>query len=166
MLYVRQSLFAMLFVLLAVGGLCAPAVADTPKPTPTPSLKVDIMPAATPITGDGKTVEVALDQPFVLRPGQTGRVEAEDVSLTLRSLADDSGCFSADDCTTMLAEGTLALQAGEEKELLDFTASLTPDAPFTYEFGDYVLALVHVEMNEERRAGWPPLSSAASARRR
>ena len=47
----------------------------------------------------------------------------------------------------MLAEGTLAMQAGEDKELLDFMASMTPDSPFTYEFGDYVIAMVHVEAN-------------------
>ena len=90
-----------------------------------------------------------LDQPFVLRPGQTGRIEAEDVSVTLRSLSEDSGCFSPDDCSTMLAEGTLALQAGKDKELLNFMASMTPDSPFAYEFGDYVIAMVHVEANED-----------------
>ena len=148
--YVRQSLLAMLLVTLSVGGLYAPAAAaDAPKPTPTPGLKVEITAAATPVTADGKTVDVDLDQPFILRQGQTGRVEAEDVSVTLRSLADDSGCFSADDCSTMLAEGTLALQAGEDKTLLDFSAMLTPDAPFTYELGDYVIAMVHVEANAE-----------------
>lgn len=149
MLYVRQSLLAMLLVILSVGGLYSPAAAaDTPKPTPTPGLKVDIMPAATPITGDGKTVDVDLDQSFVLRQGQTGRVEAEDVSVTLRSLSEDSGCFSPDDCSTMLAEGTLAMQAGEDKTLLDFSAILTPDSAFTYELGDYVIAMVHVEAIE------------------
>ena len=150
MLYMRQSLLAMLLVILSVGGLYSPAAAaDTPKPTPTPGLKVEITPVATPITGDGKTVDVDLDQPFVLRQGQTGRIEAEDVSVTLRSLSEDSGCFSPDDCSTMLAEGTLAMQAGEDKTLLDFSASLTPDSPFTYEFGDYVIAMVHVEANED-----------------
>ncbi len=146
MLYMRQSLFAMLLVILSVGTLYSPAAAvDTPKPTPTPELKVEI----TPIAASGKTVYVDLDQPFVLRPGQTGRSEAEDLSVTLRSLSEDSGCFSADDCSTMLAEGTLAMQAGEDKELLDFMASMTPDSPFTYEFGDYVIAMVHVEANED-----------------
>ena len=148
MLYMRQSLFAMLLVILSVGGLYSPAAAaDTPKPTPTPKLKIEITPVAAQVTAAGKTVDVDLDQPFVLRPGQTGRIEAQDVSLTLRSLSEDSGCFSPDDCSTMLAEGTLAMQAGEDKELLDFSASLTPDSPFTYEFGDYVIALVHVEAN-------------------
>ena len=55
MLYVRQSLLAMLLVILSVGGLYSPAAAvDTPKPTPTPGLKVEITPVATPITGDGR----------------------------------------------------------------------------------------------------------------
>ncbi|MFN8466434.1 MAG: hypothetical protein U0X20_12825 [Caldilineaceae bacterium] len=154
MLYMRQSLLAMLLVILSVGGFYSPAAAaDTPKPTPTPGLKVEITaaatPVATPITGDGKTVDVALDQPFLLRQGQTGRIEAEDVSVTLRSLSEDSGCFSPDDCSTMLAEGTLAMQAGEDKTLLDFSAILTPDSAFTYELGDYVIAMVHVEANED-----------------
>lgn len=150
MLYVRQSLLAMLLVILSVGGIYSPAAAaDAPKPTPTPRLKVEITAAATPVTGDGKTVDVDLDQPFILRQGQTGRIEAEDVSVTMRSLSEDSGCFSPDDCSTMLAEGTLALQAGEDKTLLDFSSVLTPDAPFTYEIGDYVIALVHVEANAE-----------------
>ena len=150
MLYMRQSLLAMLLVVLSVGGLYSPAAAaDTPKPTPTPGLKVEITPVATPVSAAGKTVDVDLDQPFVLRQGQTGRIEAEDVSVTLRSLSEDSGCFSPDDCTTMLAEGTLAMQAGEDKTLLDFSAILTPDSAFTYELGDYVIAMVHVEANED-----------------
>ena len=150
MLYMRQSLLAALLVILSVGGVYSPAAAaDAPKPTPTPALKVEIMPVATPITGDGKTVDVDLDQPFVLRQGQTGRVEADDVSVTLRSLSEDSGCFSPDDCSTMLAEGTLAMQAGEDKTLLDFSAILTPDSSFNYELGDYVIAMVHVEANED-----------------
>lgn len=149
MLYVRRSLLAMLLVILSVGGLDSPAAAaNTPKPTPTPGLKIEITPVVTPITGDGKTVGIALDQPFVLRPGQTARNEAEDVSLTLRSLTEDSGCFSADDCSVMLAEGTLAMQAGEDKELLEFSAGMTPGSPFSYEFGDYVITLLRVEASE------------------
>ena len=139
----------MLLVILSVGGLDSPAAAaNTPKPTPTPGLKIEITPVVTPITGDGKTVGIALDQPFVLRPGQTARNEAEDVSLTLRSLTEDSGCFSADDCSVMLAEGTLAMQAGEDKELLEFSAGMTPGSPFSYEFGDYVITLLRVEASE------------------
>jgi hypothetical protein len=146
MLYARQSLLAMLFAVLSVGGLYLPAAAaDAPKPTPTPGPKVEM----TPISAPGKIVDVDLDKPFELHPGQTARSEAEDVSVTLRSLSEGSGCFSADDCSTMLAEGTLAMQAGEDKELLDFSASFTPDSPFTYEFGDYVIAMVHVEANED-----------------
>ena len=49
----------------------------------------------------------------------------------------------------MLAEGTLAMQAGAGKELLDFSASITLDSPFTYEFGDYVITLLRVEASED-----------------
>jgi hypothetical protein len=144
MLKMRQSVLAMLLVILPVAGVHSPVTAvDIPKPPPKPTVQV------TPIAASGQKVDVELNQPFVLRPGQTARVEAEDVSVTLRSLTDDSGCFSADDCSTMLAEGTLALQAGEDKELLSFSASMTPDSPFAYEFGDYVNALLHVEANED-----------------
>jgi hypothetical protein len=108
----------------------------TPDPTPTP------------IVGPGRTLDVGLDQPFSLRAGQTAVVAAEDLSLTLRSLSDDSGCFTPDDCSIMLGEGTLALQASEERLLLDFSASLRPDEPFTTEFAGYVIALVHVEAIE------------------
>lgn len=109
-----------------------------PKPEPTP-----VGAAAS------KRVNAELGQPFALHPGQEAYIEADDFSLTLRSLSEDSGCFSADDCSVMMAEGTLAVQAGDEKELLDFSASMTPDSPFTYEFGDYVVAMTHVEHDED-----------------
>ena len=94
-------------------------------------------------------MNAALGQPFLLLPGQTAWLKAEDMSVTLRSLTDDSGCFSTDDCSVMMAEGTLALQVGAAKELLDFNVSLRPEQPFVYEFGGYDVQLLHVEQNDD-----------------
>ncbi len=127
----------------ATGAAVTPQATPTSEPTPEPTAQ------ATPISGPGKSLNAALGQPFLLRPGQTARLKAEDMSVTLRSLTDDSGCFSADDCSVMMAEGTLALQVGAAKELLNFNVSLRPEQPFVYEFGGYDVQLLHVEQNDD-----------------
>ena len=76
MLKMRQSLLAVLLVILPVAGVHSPAAAvDSPKPTPKPRVEI------TPVAALGQKVDVDLDQPFVVRPGQSARIEAEDVSL-------------------------------------------------------------------------------------
>ena len=106
-----------------------------PKPTATPA------PNDEPKTGH--TAQV--NQPFTLQVGKTATVADANLKLTLRSVAEDSGCLSEDDCSLMLAKGTLVLQQGDEREVLDFNVSFTPEQPFDYEFAGYTVTLVHIE---------------------
>ncbi len=111
-----------------------------PVPTATPSVPADQRP------GRGPT----LNAPFVLQVGETGTLAEADFQLTLRSLTADSGCLTANDCAVMLAEGTLVLQQGDQREVLSFNVSFTPAQPFAYDFAGYVVELVHLKQG---RAG-------------
>ena len=114
----------------------------------TPGPTIEPTPLPTPIRSEENSFAAALGQPFALIPGQTAEIPEEEFSLTLRSLSDDSGCFTADDCSTMIADGTLALKHGAQKELLTFNASFSPDGPFVYEFDGYEVRLLQVMRSE------------------
>ena len=118
----------------------------TPEPTPEPTAEPTPLP--TPISSGEKSFAVAPGQPFALIVGQTAQIPEEEFSLTLRSLGDDSGCFTPDDCSTMIADGTIAFKHGEQKELLTFSASFSPGSPFTYEFDGYEVQLLEVKQLE------------------
>lgn len=117
-----------------------PQATPTEAPAPTP------MPTATPIVpGDDP---VALNQLFLLRVGESATIADTELNVTLRSLSDDSGCFAKDDCSTMTADGSLALRNGEDRELTSFMVVFDPDSAFVYEFSGYEIALTHVEQDE------------------
>lgn len=110
-----------------------PAATTLPTATPTPQDD----------PGDGQGL--AINEPFTLQVGETANLADIDFRVTLRSLTDDSGCVTADDCSLMLAEGTLVLQQGDDREVLTFHVSFTPEQPFTYDFAGYAVHLVHLE---------------------
>ena len=113
--------------------------AATPAPTTLPTA------TPTPQNDPGNGQGLVLNQPFTLQVGETATLADIDFRVTLRSLTDDSGCVTADDCSLMLAEGTLVLQQGDDREVLTFHVSFTPEQPFTYDFAGYVVQLVHLE---------------------
>ncbi|MFN8445576.1 MAG: hypothetical protein U0175_32595 [Caldilineaceae bacterium] len=117
---------------------------DQPHATPTEALLPT--PTATAIMpGDDP---VKMNQPFLLRVGESVTLADSELSVTLRSLSDDSGCFTKDDCSTMTADGSLALRNGDDRELASFMTSFDPDTPFVYEFSGYEIVLTHVEQDE------------------
>jgi len=118
-------------------------VDDMATATPVPTVR----PTATPIAQDDQeqSQAVAFDQPFLLRVGETASIRDANFRLTLRSLSDDSGCVSARDCSLMLADGTLVLAQGDDREVLTFSTSFTADQSFDYDFAGYVIQLTHVE---------------------
>src|SRR4051812_41059041 len=82
-----------------------------------------------------------LREPFSLHPGESRKVEPPGIEVTLRSLAADSGCLAADDCSAMLFRGTLVLRKGAHTELHAVDAMVAPDAPCYLEFAEFDLEL-------------------------
>jgi hypothetical protein len=117
------------------------AVEPTPTPLPTPTPTE----LPTPISSDENSYAMALDQPFTLREGQQAQITSEDLHVTLRSITPDSGCFAENDCSIMTADGSLALQKGDQRELDSFTVSFSPDSPFRLEFAGYAIDLVAIK---------------------
>lgn len=115
----------------------------TPEPT--------ALPTATPTPQDNQDDAQGplLNQPFTLEVGETATLSEIDFRVTLRSLSDDSGCVTADDCSLMLAEGTLVLQQGDDREVLTFSTSFTPEQPFAYAYAGYMVQLLHVEQGRD-----------------
>ncbi|MEZ4683203.1 MAG: hypothetical protein R2932_54245 [Caldilineaceae bacterium] len=114
-----------------------------PKPTIEPTWTPTVTPTAIAVPQDGQNMD--LGQPFTLHVGESVNIPAADLQLTLRSMSDDSGCLTATDCSVMMANGTLALQRGDERELLTFITSFSPEQAFTYDFAGYVVELLHLE---------------------
>jgi hypothetical protein len=82
-----------------------------------------------------------LRQAFVLHAGERREVKPPGIEVTLRSLAADSGCLAADDCSAMLFRGTLVLRMGAHTEFHAIDALVGPDAPFNVNFTGFDLAL-------------------------
>lgn len=94
----------------------------------------------------GSGVAAELGKPFTLKVGQTGAIASENFKLTLRSASDDSGCFAPDDCSSMNFDGTIALQHGDEKNLLTLMAGWSGDEPSKVtDFDGYVVLIHRVE---------------------
>lgn len=120
-----------------------PDDAATPEPTATPT--------ATPAPQDDiETGQPAvLNRPFTLRAGATADLRDVDFQVTLRTVTDDSGCLMASDCSVMLAEGTLILQQGTQREVLTFNVSFTPEQSFAYDFAGYVVELIYLKKGRD-----------------
>jgi hypothetical protein len=97
--------------------------------------------AASTITAD----KVDLGQPFALQVGASRDVQPPGVSVTLRSLASDSGCLSAQDCSAMLFSGTLVLRLGTRKEFHALDAMIVRDAPYRVDFAGFDLFIDSVQ---------------------
>jgi len=113
--------------------------------TTTPEARAVPIATATPAAERDTAAIAAINQPFTLHEGERASVPDADFHVTLRSVTEDSGCLSVRDCSVMLAEGTLVLQQGDQREVLDFNVSFTPEQPFDYDFAGYVVQLVHIE---------------------
>jgi hypothetical protein len=95
--------------------------------------------AGSAYAGEGEST--GLHQPFALHAGEKREVKPPGIEVTLRSLAADSGCLAADDCSTMLFRGTLVLRIGAHTEFHELDAMVGPDAPFTVDFAGFELEL-------------------------
>jgi len=127
----------------------APTATATPAETATPSATLTPTPELTPIRMPDKTLAAPLDAPFILSLGQTAAITDEEFKVTLRSVTDDSGCFSEDDCSSMTFNGTLALQKGEDKQLLQLMVGFHPESPFATDFAGYTVQLTKIQKAQQ-----------------
>ncbi len=130
------------FMISKAGPEATATVPPTTMPAPPPP------PPPTPISGAGQTLAVALRQPFQLNEGQTAIIAREDFQLTFRSVTEDSGCFSAADCSLMTFDGTLAAQKGDETELMKVMASIHAGSSVDLEFAGYTIELRAIQQIE------------------
>ena len=99
------------------------------------ALSVAATPAVTPPPSPGTHI----GDPFTLVRGAGASVRPPGFSLTLRSLSEDSGCLSPEDCSSMLFHGTLVLRLGERTELHELDMMVSPSAPARIVFAGYDL---------------------------
>ncbi len=97
--------------------------------------------------GRADRVTTALATPFTLGAGETARVEPEGFEVTLRTIAEDSGCVGAKDCTVMLFHGTLTMLLDPQRQLANVDLKLAAGSPASVEFAGY-----RVEMTDVHRA--------------
>lgn len=114
-----------IFALLAAGTVASPARAEEPK-----------------------VVATALETPFVLVVGETGRVEPEGLEVTLRSASDDSGCLAPDDCSMATFNGTIGMRLNEKRDLATVQAIMEPGQSASFTFAGY-----EIRFGEVRRLG-------------
>jgi hypothetical protein len=93
--------------------------------------------------------DAGFDQPFALQAGANFTVQSPGVTVTLRSLAADAGCASADDCSAMLFRGSLVLRRGSRMELHALDAVVAPDAPARIAFAGYELRIQAVRSDAQ-----------------
>lgn len=84
--------------------------------------------------------QVELETPFTLTEGQSAQV-SDGFQVTLRTISEDSGCMTPDDCSTMMFKGTLVLRSGEESQFGEFDVSFYADKPFTTSFGGHTVEI-------------------------
>jgi hypothetical protein len=87
-----------------------------------------------------QAVEVELEMPFKLTAGQSAHV-SDGFQVTLRTVSDDSGCITPDDCSTMMFKGTLVLRSGENSQLAEIDAGFHADRPFTTDFAGHTVEI-------------------------
>lgn len=83
------------------------------------------------------TVQPGLNEPVTLRLGETRQVGPDGFEITLRSVSDDSGCFSANDCSVSLFQGSLGLRLGDKRTLLKVSAGLHPGSSVLLDLDGY-----------------------------
>jgi len=88
--------------------------------------------------------QVDLGAPFVLAQGESMRVGPDGLSMTLRTIAEESGCMAPDDCAIMLFAGTIYLREGEKRLLMELNASFQPEKPADFEFESYKVLVTAV----------------------
>lgn len=116
----------------------------TPTPTLAPTATVRALTPEAPTPPEQPT----LDHPFTLRVGETATLAAVDFQITLRSLSDDAGCLTPTDCSVMMADGTLVLQQGNDREILTFITSFAEGQSFDYAYQGYNVRLTRLAADE------------------
>lgn len=104
-----------------------------------PTLIVCIL-LASGLAAWAEQAKVDLETPFTLSEGESAQV-SDGFQVTLRTISEDSGCVTPDDCSTMMFKGTLVLRSGEESQFGEFDVSFYADQPYTTSFGGHTVEI-------------------------
>ena len=97
------------------------------------------------------TTPPRLNEPFTRSAGETRQIGPDGFEVTLRSIDDDSGCFSANDCSTMIFHGSLGVRWGAKSELMLVQAVIRPHQPLSLNLDGYAFDMTDVRRNREGR---------------
>ena len=86
-----------------------------------------------------------LNEPVVLRAGETKQVGPDSFEITLRSVSDDSGCLSATDCSTMTFRGSIGVRLGDKSKLIQTGAIMKPGQVVPLEIEGYEFQLTGIQ---------------------
>lgn len=70
------------------------------------------------------SVQPGLNEPVSLRLGETRQVGPDGFEIALRSVSDDSGCVSAQNCSAKLFHGSFGVRLGEKSTIMQVSAGL------------------------------------------
>jgi hypothetical protein len=92
-----------------------------------------------------------LNEPVVLKAGETRAVGSDGFGITLRHISEDSGCLSSTDCSTMIFNGSIVASLGDRNHLIQAGAVLRPGQWLKLDFDGYEFALTDVRRNERNQ---------------
>ena len=92
-----------------------------------------------------------LDEPIVLGVGETREAGPDGFAITLRSVADDSGCVTSSDCSTMIFNGSIVALANGKNHLMQISAVLRPGSAVKLDADGYPFELREVQRDGANR---------------
>jgi hypothetical protein len=99
------------------------------------------------VLGGCASLPLDLNKQISLKEGETKRVGPDGFEITLRSLSDDSGCLSPDDCSMMLFDGTIVARLGEQRTMTQIQASIKPGQVVPLDIDGYAFQLVGIQQS-------------------
>lgn len=134
----KQILCVIAVLLVSCGGAVEPSLLEPPTPTmaaaepataPAPTQTADpspTLPAVTAAATLPSPLQVSLDQPFQLTPGETAELAAEVLTITLDEVTNDSRCPQDTECF-WAGEATLNGHATADGDVVPFTLIIGGD---------------------------------------
>ena len=86
-----------------------------------------------------------LNEPVVLRAGETKQVGPDGFEITLRSVSSDSGCLSPTDCSTMMFHGSIGVRLGDKSKLIETQAIMKPGQVVPLDLDGYEFQLTGIQ---------------------
>ncbi len=96
------------------------------------------------LAGCATSPPLRLNEPVYLRLGETRKVGPDGFEITLRSVSEDSGCFSPTDCSTMIFRGSIAVRLRDKSKVIKTGAIMKPGQVVPLEIDGYKFQLTGI----------------------